>query len=154
MRNPTRFLGMLAAVLALPVAIAAEGVSDREAALRDTETAFAATMARRDFEAFASFLAPETIFFGRGDRQMRGKAAVLEAWKEYYEGAAAPFSWKPETVAVLDTGELGLTAGPVFDPAGRRIGTFMSVWRRNADGTWSIVLDRGCPWCEPDKTEP
>jgi ketosteroid isomerase-like protein len=115
--------------------------------LRATEEAFARTMADRDHEAFTSFLADETIFFGR-DGELRGKEAVAAAWKPYFEGPDAPFSWHPDTVAVLDSGGLGLSSGPVLSPQGERVGTFNSVWRREPDGTWKIVFDRGCPPCQ------
>jgi hypothetical protein len=52
-------------------------------------------------------------------------------------------------VEVLDSGTLALTSGPVFDPAGKRIGTFNSVWRRETDGAWKIVLDNGCDCEDP-----
>jgi ketosteroid isomerase-like protein len=35
----------------------------------------------------------------------------------------------------------------VRDPDGRQIGTFNSVWRREADGSWKVVFDKGCPPC-------
>jgi ketosteroid isomerase-like protein len=120
--------------------------------VRRTETAFAKTMADRDHAAFASFLAGETVFFGRG--VLRGKAAVAEAWKRYYDGPAAPFSWTPESVEVLDSGSLGFSSGPVFDPDGKRIGTFNSVWRREPDGQWRIVFDKGCPPCDCGESRP
>jgi ketosteroid isomerase-like protein len=112
-----------------------------------TEMAFAKTMADRDHTAFVSFLAEETVFFGQ-KTTLRGKAAVADVWHRYYEGAAAPFSWGPDRVAVLDSGTLAFSSGPVFDPQGNRSGTFNSVWRRDADGTWRIVFDKGCPPCE------
>jgi ketosteroid isomerase-like protein len=115
--------------------------------VRRAESGFAMTMADRDHAAFVSFLAEETVFFG-GQRVLRGKAAVAGAWKGFYEGASAPFSWRPEQVEVLDSGGLGFTSGPVFDPAGKRVGTFNSVWRREADGRWRIVFDKGCPPCD------
>jgi len=114
--------------------------------LRQTETAFAKTMADRDHAAFTSFLADETVFMGR--TALRGRTAVAAAWKRYYDGARAPFSWKPERVEVLDSGTLGMTSGPVYDEKGQRIGTFNSVWRRDKDGRWRIVFDIGCPSCE------
>ena len=120
--------------------------------VRKTETAFAKTMADRDHAAFASFLATETVFFGRG--VLRGKSAVADAWKSSYEGPAAPFSWAPESVEVLDSGELGFSSGPVFDPTGKRVGTFNSVWRKEKDGKWRIVFDNGCPRCDCSQAKP
>jgi ketosteroid isomerase-like protein len=114
-----------------------------ESELRATEAAFAKTMADRDHAAFRTFLADEAVFFS-GEQALRGADAVAEAWSRFYEGEDAPFSWEPGDVAVLESGTLGLSSGPVFDPEGNRVGTFNSVWRRGADGKWKIVFDRGC----------
>ena len=123
------------------------GAEDLAADLRATEEAFAKTMADRDHAAFTSFLAEETVFFGR-QGEIRGKEAVAAAWKPLYEAPGAPFSWQPESATVLESGTLGLTSGPIFTPDGSRVGTFNSVWRREPDGNWKLVFDRGCPDCE------
>jgi len=52
-----------------------------------------------------------------------------------------------EFVEVLESGTLAMSSGPVRDPSGKRTGTFNSVWRRESDGKWKIVLDNGCPAC-------
>jgi ketosteroid isomerase-like protein len=127
----------------------APDVTALAAEVRQTELAFARTMADRDHAAFVSFLADETVFLAE-TRALRGKAQVADAWKQYYEGAKAPFSWEPDRVEVLDSGMLALTSGPVYDPGGRRVGTFTSVWRREPSGPWRIVFDRGCPPCRCD----
>lgn len=116
------------------------------ATVRERERAFAKTMADRDLAAFEAFLADEAIFLS-GNTPLRGRAAVVAGWKKFYEGPSAPFSWEPETVEVIDSGSLALSRGPVFDPSGRRVGTFTSTWRREPDGVWKIVLDSGCPPC-------
>jgi len=113
--------------------------------VRATEAAFAKTMADRDHAAFATFIADEAVFFGRAE--LRGKQAVVDAWAGLFEGKDAPFSWRPETVSVLDSGTLGLSSGPVFAPDGKQTGTFSSIWRRKADGKWEIIFDKGCPYC-------
>ena len=133
--------------LAAPLSGAAAPGPDVEAQVRARERAFAKTMADRDHAAFVSFLADEAVFAGRSG-PLRGKNAVALAWKSLYEGPRAPFSWEPETTEVLDSGGLAMTSGPVVDPDGKRIGTFTSIWRREADGQWRIVFDRGCPPCE------
>lgn len=135
------------ACLVAPAALLAETNAELVEQVRQTETAFAKTMADRNAAAFESFLAEEAVF-SQGERALTGKAEVMSVWKKFYEGAAAPFSWQPANVYVLASGTLGLSSGPVFDPSGARVGTFNSVWRREADGKWRIIFDRGCPPCE------
>jgi ketosteroid isomerase-like protein len=89
------------------------------------------------------------VFWSNGIR--RGPAAVAEVWKAFYEGPAAPFSWKPDTVEVLDSGSLAFSSGPVFAPDGARVSTFNSVWRKEPDGKWRVVFDKGCPPCGAPK---
>ena len=144
-----RLLWSLIVVLAALSARAATNAELKEQ-VRQTEIAFAKTLADRNPAAFASFLSKETIFLS-GARASRGPREVAERWKSYFEGPQAPFSWEPDQVQVLDSGALAMTSGPVRDPAGKRIGTFNSVWRREAKGQWKIVLDNGCPACDCGK---
>jgi ketosteroid isomerase-like protein len=123
---------------------------DRAAEVRAAERAFAKTMADRDLKAFSGYVAKEGVFFG-GKGPLRGREAVVDAWKRFFEGKDAPFSWEPETVEVLESGSLGLTSGPVHDPEGKLIGTFTTLWRLEPDGKWRVVFDKGCPVCEPEK---
>jgi ketosteroid isomerase-like protein len=130
----------------LSVPLFAETNAEFKDQVRRTELAFAKTMADRDASAFATFLSKETIFISERGAS-RGPKEVTERWKAYFQGAQAPFSWEPDQVQVLDSGTLAMTSGPVRDPSGKRIGTFHSVWRREAKGQWKIVLDNGCPAC-------
>ena len=127
----------------------AEGQTPAELALqvRSAETTFAQTMADRDLDSFLSHLAEEAVFFS-GQEVLRGADAVKAGWSHFFEGATAPFSWAPVSVEVLDSGTLAHSSGPVLDPEGNRIGTFNSIWRRDADGRWRVVFDKGCPPCD------
>jgi uncharacterized protein (TIGR02246 family) len=126
-------------------AAAADSLEALAAKVRAREAAFAKTMADRDHAAFATFVAEDAVFLGRG--VLRGRAAVAEGWKPLYEGKKAPFSWQPERVEVIASGTLAVSTGPVFDPEGKRTGTFNSTWRLDEDGEWRVVLDHGCPPC-------
>jgi ketosteroid isomerase-like protein len=152
--STSKSLTLVAAALTLTLGLSGAVIAgedpdnaDLAAALRATEEAFAQTMADRDHPAFVSFLAEETVFFGRRG-EIRGREAVAAAWKPLYQGPDAPFSWRPESATVLHSGTLGLTSGPIFGADGTRVGTFNSVWRLAPDGSWKVVFDRGCPDCE------
>jgi len=113
----------------------------------DAERAFAATMQARDHAAFTAFLAEEAIFFS-GDTPLRGRDAIAEAWRPYYIGPRAPFSWAPEQIEVVQSGTLAYSGGPVYGPDGKRIGRFNSIWRLEAPGRWKVVFDRGERPCD------
>jgi ketosteroid isomerase-like protein len=116
--------------------------ADLKKQVMDTERAFAATMQARDLAAFIRFVDDEAVFFS-GSTPLRGRAAIREAWRGYYEGTQAPFSWEPEQVEVVDSGTLAYSGGPVHDASGKLIGRFNSIWRLEAPGRWKIVFDRG-----------
>jgi len=124
--------------------------TDLQRQVADTERAFAQTMADRNHAAFASFLSDEAVFF-TSTKALRGKREVADFWKRFYEGPAAPFSWQPETVEVLDSGSLALSSGPVRDPQGKIFATFTSIWRLEAPGTWRIIFDKGNEVCDCPK---
>ncbi len=106
------------------------------------ETAFAQTMAARDFGAFSQFLDEEAIFLSAGST-LRGKEQIASAWKPFFDASVAPFSWAPQTVEVLESGSLAISTGPVYDPSGKKVATFTSIWRRQEDGQWRIIFDSG-----------
>jgi len=116
----------------------------------DTERAFARTMADRDHAAFTAFLADDAIFVSE-PKALRGKTEVAAAWKRFYERPAAPFSWASGQVEVLASGTLALSTGPVYDPRGKQIATFTSIWRQEAPGVWRIVFDKGNDVCDCPK---
>ena len=120
---------------------------DRRQQVMDTERAFAKTMADRDAAAFSSFVSKEAIFFG-GPGPLRGHDAVVDAWKRFFEKPDAPFSWEPDEVEVLDSGTLALSSGPVYDPDGKLIARFSSIWRQESPGVWRIIFDKGSDVCD------
>jgi ketosteroid isomerase-like protein len=137
----------LAAVLTGHLPAGAETIEELKEQVRQAEIAFAKSMADRDHAAFVSHLAPEAIFFGPGGSVLRGAEAVAKGWKPFFEKERAPFTWAPEQVEVLASGSLAHSSGPVLDAAGKRVATFNSVWLREVDGRWRVVLDKGCEAC-------
>jgi ketosteroid isomerase-like protein len=118
--------------------------------VEDTERAFARSMAERNHAAFSALLSEQAVFFG-GTQVHRGKAAVAAAWKGFFDGPKAPFSWEPDQVEVLADGTLAHSTGPVRDEDGKLFSRFNSVWRQEAPGVWRIVFDKGQPLTAADR---
>lgn len=138
----------LSLLLIIPCTLFAESpvVEDPNTTVKETERAFAATMANRDFEKFKSFLSEDAIFFS-GETPMRGKQQIADAWEGFFEEPKAPFSWEPESVEVLESGSLAWSTGPVYDPEGNVVARFNSVWRLDASQQWRIIFDKGSDVC-------
>ena len=117
------------------------------AEVRAAEIAFARTVADRKLGRFGDFVAEDAVFNGR--TAQIGRAAVLAAWKPYFDGPQAPFSWAPDAVAPTADRRYAISTGLVHDAAGKLTGRFTSIWRKDADGHWRAVADQGvgvdCP---------
>jgi ketosteroid isomerase-like protein len=122
----------------------------RQEQVRRTELAFADSMKQRDLDKFSSFIADDAVFFSKSS-VLRGKLKVIAGWKNLFADKAPPFSWRPETVEVLERGDLALSTGPVYGNDGALIATFTSIWRLDRDGQWKIVFDKGNPVSKPSE---
>lgn len=123
----------------------ADEIARRVVEARAAETAFAAAFAARDVAAFRRFLAPDTVWMGKAP--LHGPEAVMAAWNGLLTSPKPPFSWAPDLVLVLPSGDLARTTGPVLDPDGKLTARFQSVWRRKPGGGWEIVFDFGTEVC-------
>jgi ketosteroid isomerase-like protein len=123
----------------------ADEIARRVEEARAAETAFAAAFAARDVAGFRRLLAPDTIWMGKAP--LHGPDAVMAAWNGLLTAPKPPFSWSPDLVLVLPSGDLARTTGPVLDPEGKVTARFQSIWRRKPAGGWEIVFDFGTEVC-------
>lgn len=93
-------------------------------------------------EAFLAFAAEDGIIFRRTAVNAR------QTWSQA-PASTGLLSWYPIFADVSGAGDLGYTTGPYEfrekagdeKPAGQ--GYFMTIWRRQADGSWKFALDLG-----------
>lgn len=146
--RPSSGIGLRAVLACLTLALSGHAaLAAPESAQQQVyaaERAFARSMADRNLPAFAAHLADEAVFF-TGAAPLRGKAAVVAGWSRFFEGSTAPFSWEPDRVEVLQSGDLALSTGLVRDPQGKVVARFNSIWRQEAPSVWRVVFDKGSP---------
>ncbi|MCZ6727464.1 MAG: nuclear transport factor 2 family protein [Acidobacteria bacterium] len=148
MKQSCQIIAVAALLLAVGSAARAQvDLAELRGQVAEVERAFAKTMADRDHAAFESFLSEEAVFLA-GTTVRRGKQAVAAHWRGRFSEPEPPFSWEPETVAVLDSGKLTISTGPVWNAEGRRTATYTSIWRQEEPGVWRIIFDKGDKYCE------
>src|SRR5205809_8116530 len=105
---------VLLTLLFWPTVVPAQA-QNRQALARqvfEAESAFAQTLAARDSQAFAMYVAVDAVFLGRVGT-LHGSAAVVAGWRPFFAGRAAPFSWSREIAELLAAGPLALTSRPM-----------------------------------------
>lgn len=150
---------LAATPMAAPAAAEAPDLEQQRAAVRAADEAFARAVELRDRELFASFIAEDATFLGGGLTQ--GRDAIVIDWGIFFAaGGSAKISWRPHTVEVAASGDLAYTLGDYevhsTGPDGRPLestGTYVSIWRKQADGSWKVVVDAGTP-PEPAADQP
>jgi ketosteroid isomerase-like protein len=105
------------------------------------DAAFAVlSLERGQQAAFQANLADDGVIF-------RPDAVNGREWLATHEQASGRLEWSPEAAAVACDGQLAVTTGPwsYLSPDGGdlAVGHYLSVWRREPDGRWRVVLDHG-----------
>jgi ketosteroid isomerase-like protein len=105
------------------------------------DSAFASLSAERGEQvAFEEYLAYDAIVF-------RPSAVLAREWFATHEQGAGRLEWTPEAVAVDCSGRWAVSSGPwtYVNPEGgdTASGHYLSIWRREPDNRWRVVLDTG-----------
>lgn len=135
-------------------------VVDREkdaAALLQTDIDFAAMSAEKGAaEAFHYYLADDAMQFPEGRSPVSGRDSIYYMMKR--SSIEYQLIWEPQKAEVSASGEMGWTWGrSVFaytDTNGlikKEYGKYLTVWEKQADGTWKAVADIGNEDATPAK---
>jgi ketosteroid isomerase-like protein len=112
------------------------------------EADFAKDVSGRGGAAFADWFAGDGVALGNGAAPLIGKVAIVKGanWsaKDYQ------LTWTPTDAMMGPSGDMGYTwghfEGHSKDANGNPIttsGRYITMWRREPDGKWKVVLDAG-----------
>lgn len=118
------------------------------AALRTADSLVQAAIVARDADRAASFYAEQAVMMPVAEATIEGRPAILAEWRHVF-GIPGYANRARLVAADLSTaGDLGYTRGtyesPMLGPDGQQLlerGKWVSVWKRQADGQWRIVVD-------------
>jgi ketosteroid isomerase-like protein len=118
------------------------------AALREADAAYARAGTARDLEAFVAFYAQDASAHPPGEPPVTGAAAIQAYLGRIFQDTAFAARFQPVSAVVSNDGTMGYTlngaelrvTGANGKPMSERIRDF-HVWRRQADGSWKLVID-------------
>jgi len=150
----------LALLLAFVCLALAKRVQEKPAlqSMVETERAFAKLSEDQGTRpAFVAFIADEGIIF-------RPKAVKGKQWFAEHPAPQSDkrplLSWYPAVAGMARAGDMGYTTGPwefkpdIHDARSVAWGHFLTVWKRQPDGSWKFAIDLGISNPEPAQAEP
>ncbi len=119
------------------------------ATLLQADRDFAKTGVAKNIDSFMSFIAEDVRFYSAGVMRT-GKLAFREGWAKGFADPNWSITWAPLYAEAAQSGDLGYTTGSfeIHDKSSDgtpvvRKGSYVTMWRKQPDGTWKVALDIG-----------
>lgn len=151
MMNGTRSALVLLAMLAMPGCDTNEkpNTAQIEQQILAQEERWNRAYAQRDAEALAGFFADDAAMASPGEQLVRGKDSIRQAVQAFAEDPNLNVSFKANRVQVATSGDLAYTRGqymltstnPATDQPESNRGYYLTVWKKQSDGSWKAVED-------------
>jgi ketosteroid isomerase-like protein len=116
--------------------------------LYDLEARFAKDVAERGGKAVVDWFAEDGVLLGNGQAPVVGRVAIAKSMS--WSAKDYQLTWTPTDAMMGPSGDMGYTwgryEGHSKDANGNPVvtsGRYMTVWRKEPDGQWKVVLDAG-----------
>jgi len=104
----------------------------------------------KDLDRYVSYYADDAVLFWPGAPMVTGRAAIRQFMQVFLSMPASSLSFETSRVEVSRAGDLAYSYGTnkvtLVDPNGKRMkdwGKYLTVYRKQPDGTWKVVADMG-----------
>jgi ketosteroid isomerase-like protein len=116
--------------------------------LLELEAGFQRATTERGWDGYVSYLADNATELENGDPILSGKENIRRALGPYSPDMS--LTWTPVKAEMSSSGDLGYTFGTYIfrskTKAGQLVtnyGKYTTIWRKQKDGSWKVVLDMG-----------
>jgi ketosteroid isomerase-like protein len=124
-------------------------VAATRVALMDADRAFNNATAERHADGWAEFFAEDGAML-RSAGTITGRTAIREEMAKAFADTAFSLTWEPLQSDVGAAGDLGYTNGryearfrDAKGNAAMRTGRYLTIWKKQPDGSWKVVRDIG-----------
>jgi len=133
---------------AAPNPLADPTVKPGKMLLFDLEARFAKDVLARGGAAFADWFAEDGVAMGNGAAPNIGRVAIAKSAN--WDPKVYQLTWTPTDAVMGPSGDMGYTwghfEGHSKDVNGNPVtvtGRYMTIWRKEPNGQWKVVLDAG-----------
>jgi ketosteroid isomerase-like protein len=134
------------AVIVLLFAVSAVAAEKPEEVLIKADRDFAKAFAANHVEGWMQFAYDNGVMLH--DPPVVGKDAVRKFAQESFGDPKMKLEWEPTYAELFKSGTMGVTTGrwTATNPDGKsNSGNYVTVWRKQKDGSWKFVADGGTP---------
>jgi len=118
------------------------------ASLRNVDLQWSRAADAKTADRFVAYFAGGAIFLPPNVPAMTSKEAIQRWMSNLMANPGFSLSWQPTKVGVSADGDLGYTTGlyqlKLTGPKGKPVsdqGKYLTVWKKQADGSWRVVAD-------------
>ncbi len=112
------------------------------AELLRADSAFAAmSVSQGGKAAFLAFASADAVAFGGGAQMSEGRDAIAAGFDGFPAGAV--LEWWPVAAEIARSGDLGCTVGEARIASVKHYSKYLTIWKRQSDGSWKFVADGG-----------
>jgi ketosteroid isomerase-like protein len=131
---------------------ATKALDEARIAIRRADIDMCAAVGAHDADRFKGFVSSDARFYSRSEVSL-GPERVAASWAPFLDAEQnMQLLWAPDDVVVAASGDLGVSRGKYEfrapDDAGEiksSYGQYVTVWRRDPDGQWRVLMDIGTP---------
>lgn len=106
---------------------------------------------KADASLISGLFAPDGVLLGRNGKLFKGPKQIFERMKTVMEAAGKGVKATVTTVdlwldgdTAYETGKYGYTSQEKGQPVTDE-GRYVTIWKRQTDGSWKIIMDMGVP---------
>ena len=119
------------------------------AAVLQVDRDFAQAGFAKNIDRFMSYIAEDVRFYSAGV-MLTGKLPFRESWAKGFADPNWNITWAPLYAEAAQSADLGYTTGSfeIHEKSSDgtplvRKGSYVTIWRKQPDGTWKVALDIG-----------
>lgn len=132
--------------------LSAQNLLDEASLLMQLDRDFDKATSEKGVDGWITYFAPNGSMLGDTNKPITGLTEIRKAMEPAFKDSSYSLRWHPTKAEIMIPGVIGYTVGRYEslrkNKEGKLMkftGSYSSIWKKQPDGSWKIVLDAGSP---------